>query len=145
MARAGLYLALFAALSHVTASTADDQKEVLRVMKLMQDAWLNHDVDAVSAIVADDFQSWSFKGSRRGKADLLKKVAQNGETTTQVADQQARVFGDTAIYTARITDSGKDDKGTAFTVTSLVTTVLIRREGKWQVVQDHQSLIQGGN
>jgi uncharacterized protein (TIGR02246 family) len=121
------------------ANSGRDEAEVLRLEKTLQDAWLKHDVAAVSAIVADDLQYWSFKGSRRGKADLLKNVAQNGEATTQVDDPQVRVFGDTAIYTAKITDAGEDANGMAFKATTMVTTVFVRRNGKWQMVQDHES------
>jgi uncharacterized protein (TIGR02246 family) len=128
--------------SNKAPTADDDEKEVLRLMKQMQDAWLKHDVDAVSALVADEVQYWSFKGVRRGKADLLKMVARNREATTQADDPQVRVFGDTAIYTARITDSGTDDKGAPFNSTTLVTTVLVRRDGSWRIVQDHESLIQ---
>ncbi len=123
------------------AAAGEDEKEILRLQKLLQDAWLKHDVATVSGIVADDLGYWSFKGSRRGKSDLLKIVAQNGEASTTVADPQVRVFGDTAIYTARITDSGKDEKGTPFEATTLVTTVFLRRSGQWQMVQDHESLV----
>lgn len=92
-------------------------------------------------VVADDLEYWSLKGKRRNKSDLLKLVAQDGEGTTTVADPQVRVFGDTAIYTARITDLGKDEKGATAEATTMVTTVFLRRNGKWQMVQDHDSLV----
>lgn len=119
-----------------------DENEILRLEKVIVDAWLKHDTAAISPIVADDFESWSFKGMRRGKADLLRAVEKNGETSTEVNDPRVRVFGDTAIYTALITDSGKNAKGESFRATTSVTVIYLRRAGKWQMVQDHESLLQ---
>ena len=120
----------------------DDEKEILRLEKLLQEAWLKHDTATVGSVVADDLEYWSFKGARRAKGDLLKMVAQNGEATTSVDDPRVRVFGDMAIYTARITDRGKDQQGAPFEATTAVTSIFVRREGKWQMVQDHESVIQ---
>ena len=53
-----------------------------------------------------------------------------------------RVFGDTAIYTARITDTVRDEKGESFEAATAVTAVFLRRDGKWQMVQNHDSLLQ---
>jgi uncharacterized protein (TIGR02246 family) len=122
-------------------AAADDEKEILRMEKVIVDAWLRHDTAAVSGVVADDFESWSFKGKRRGKAELLKAVEKNSEEATRVDDQRVRVFGDAAVYTARVTDSAKDKKGASFEATTVVTAVFLRREGKWQMVQNHDSLV----
>ena len=121
---------------------SDDEKEILRLEKVINDAWLKHDAATISQIVADDFESWSFKGQRRGRADLLKYVANNKETKTEVADEKVRVFGDTAIYTALITDSFIDNKGITASETTAVTIVYVRRGGQWKMVQDHESLLQ---
>ncbi len=105
-------------------------------------AWLKHDVATISPLIADDIQSWSFKGARRGKADLLRSVEKSEETDTKVEEPMVRVLGDAAIYTARIIDSGKRAGGEPFSLTSLVTNVWARRGGKWQVVSEHQSVVQ---
>lgn len=123
------------------AGPPDDEKEILRLEQVIADAWLKHDIATISAIVADDFESWSFKGQRRGKADLLKHVANNKETKTDVADEKVRVFGDTAIYTALITDSFTDNKGASTSATTAVTIVYVRRGGQWKMVQGHESLL----
>ena len=53
-----------------------------------------------------------------------------------------RVYGDAAIYTARVIDSGKHASGEAFTSTTYITVVYIRRGGKWQMVADHETLLE---
>lgn len=124
------------------ASASSDEQEILRIEKAIQDEWLKHNVSGVAEFIGDDVQYWSFRGARRGKADLLRNVAQNGEATTQVEDPQVRVFGDSAIYSAKITDAGTDGSGASFKATTMVTSVFVRRNGRWQMVQDHESLIQ---
>ena len=135
-------VALFADAKQPGAVASDGEKEILRLEKVINEAWLKHDVATISQIVADDFESWSFKGQRRDKADLLKHVVNNKETKTEVADEKVRVFGDTAIYTALITDSFIDNKGITTSEITAVTIVYVRRGGQWKMVQDHESLLQ---
>jgi uncharacterized protein (TIGR02246 family) len=119
-----------------------DEKEILRLTEVINAAWLKHDVATISLLIADDMQAWSFKGAQRGKAELLRSVEKSEESNTKVEDPMVRVFGDAAVYTARITDTGKHPNGGAFSVTSTVTTVWVRRAGKWQVIAEHQSVVQ---
>jgi uncharacterized protein (TIGR02246 family) len=121
---------------------SNDEKEILGLEKTVNDAWLKHDGPTISGTVADDFESWSFKGHRRSKADLLKHVANNKETKTEVADEKVRVFGDMAIYTALVTDSMADGKGGINAQTTAVTIVYARGAGQWKMIQDHESLLQ---
>jgi ketosteroid isomerase-like protein len=119
-----------------------DQKEILRLEDRLTKAWLKNDTATISSMVADDFQYWSFKGLRRNKADLLRAVARSAEGDTKLEDQMVRVYGDAAIYTARVIDSGKHANGEAFTSTTCITVVYIRRSGKWQMVADHETLLE---
>ena len=125
-----------------TSSSAADEKEILRLTEMINAAWLKHDVATIGPLIADDIQAWSFKGARRGKADLLRAVEKSEESDTKVEDPVVRVFGDTAVYTARIIDTGKRANGEAFSITSVVTNIWVRRNGQWQIVAEHQSLMQ---
>jgi uncharacterized protein (TIGR02246 family) len=125
-----------------TVSSSADEKEILRLTEVINAAWLKRDTMTISAMFAGDLQYWSFKGVRKGKADLLRMVEKNEEGDTRVDEPMVRVFGDTAIYTARITDTGKHANGDAFSVTSCVTEVFVRRNGKWQIVAEHESMVQ---
>jgi uncharacterized protein (TIGR02246 family) len=128
-------------LAPTRADSTDDEKEILRLEDTITKAWLKHDTATISSIVADDFQSWSFKGARRGKADLLRTVEKSSETETKVDDAVVRVYGDAAVYTARITDSGKRPDGESFTTETCVTELYVRRGGRWQLVASHESLL----
>jgi ketosteroid isomerase-like protein len=140
--RKGLVLlALFVAVLPALAEPKDDEKEIMRLTEVINAAWLKHDTATISPLIADDMQAWSFKGARRGKAELLRAVEKSDEGDTKVDDAIVRVFGDAAIYTARITDTGKRANGETFSITSVVTNTWIRRAGKWQIVAEHQSVL----
>ena len=108
-------------------------------------AWLKHDTATIGSIVADDFQSCSFEGARRGKVDLLRTVEKNTESNTKVDDAVARVYRDAEVYTARITDSGTRPNGETFTTQTCVTEIYIRRSGRWQLLASHESLLPDGS
>src|ERR1700719_811540 len=111
----------------VTPAASADEKEILHLTEVINAAWLKHDVATISPLIADDMQAWSFKGARRGKDELLRSVEKSEESDTKVEDPMVRVFGEAAIYTARIIDMGKHQNGEAFSVTSTVTAVWVRR------------------
>lgn len=135
-------LILLAAGQATVAAAADgDSQEILRLEETIKNAWLRHDTAAIAAIVADDFESWSFRGQRRGKADLLRAVEKSDESDTAVEDAAVRVYGDAAIYTARLTDTGKHSDGQAYRARNCLTAVFVRRAGKWQLVSEHQAFI----
>ena len=52
-----------------------------------------------------------------------------------------RVYGDAAVYTARITDSGKRPNGESFTTKTCITELYVRRDARWQLVASHESLL----
>ena len=107
----------------------------------IKDAWLKRDTATIASIVGDDFQSWSFRGERRSKADMLRTVAKSDETDTVVEDSAVHIYGDTGIYTARLTDTGKHSDGRAFSTRSCLTAIFIRRDGRWQLVAEQQAII----
>ena len=131
-------------LAPIRGDSGDDEKEILRLEDTITKAWLKHDTAIIGSIVAEDFQSWSFKGARRGKADLLRTVEKNTESDTKVDDAVVRVYGDAALYTARVTDSGTRPNGELFTTKTCITEIFIRRHGRWQLVASHESLLSDG-
>jgi uncharacterized protein (TIGR02246 family) len=137
-------LLLAACLASARADSAGDEKEIFRLEDVITKAWLKHDTATIGSIVADDFQSWSFKGVRRSKADLLRTVEKNTESNTKVDDAVVRVYGDAAVYTARITDSGTRPNGETFTTKTCITEMYVRRDGRWQLVASHESLLPDG-
>jgi|ERR1043165_4403844 uncharacterized protein (TIGR02246 family) len=141
MVRALIGLVFLAMGLQTIAAVTSDEQEILRLEDTIKNAWLRHDTATIASIVADDFQSWSFRGQRRGKAELLRAVEKSDESDTTVEDAAVRLYGDTAIYTARLTDIGKRADGQSYQTRSCLTAVFIRRAGKWQLVNEHQTII----
>ena len=123
------------------AKKPSSEQEALQLEKDLLAAWQAHDTAAVAAIVADDFQEWSFKGERLNKAQLLRLVAKSEDGASRVEDPVVRVYGETAIYTARIIDSGVRATGEQSTQATCVTDVFVRRRSKWQMVASQEMLI----
>ncbi|HMH44540.1 MAG TPA: nuclear transport factor 2 family protein [Pyrinomonadaceae bacterium] len=122
------------------ASLTPDENAILRIEDTIVKAWLKHDTATIDPLIADDFQSWSFKGQRRGKADLLRSVTNTEETDTKVEDAKVKVYGDAAVYTGRITDRGSHD-GKPFSITTCVTHVFLRRNRRWQMVASAEQIV----
>lgn len=139
--RAFTWFALLTAALQTLAGATGDEQEILRLEDTIKRAWLRHDTITIASIVADDFQSWSFRGQRRGKADLLRAVEKSDESDTAVQDPAVRIYGDTAIYTARLIDTGKHSDGQVYRTRSCLTAVFVRRAGKWELVSEHQTVI----
>ena len=127
-------LILLLATVECRSDVAADAKEILRLENAIKDAFLKHDKATIGSIIADDFQSWSSKGERRGKADVLRAVEKSEDDDTKIEDPDVRVYGDAAVFTARIIETGKHADGLAFSTKSFITVFWIRRGGKWQVV-----------
>jgi uncharacterized protein (TIGR02246 family) len=137
-------ISLFLLASGVTvvADTAADEKEILRLEDAVETAWLKHDLVTIGAIFADDFQGWSFRGKRIDKAFVLRAAEKSDESDTKVEEPAVRIFDNTAIYTARLIDTGKHSNGEPFSATSCIAHVFVRRNGKWQIVSEHQTIVQ---
>jgi ketosteroid isomerase-like protein len=123
------------------ASRGREENTILQIEDVIVKAWLKHDTATIGPLIADDFQSWSFKGERRGKSDLLRSVANTEETDTTVEDGQVKVYGDAALYTGRITDRGIHRDGKPYTVTTCVTDFFVRRNGKWLMVASAELIV----
>lgn len=134
-------LAVFAASIPSHAAVSDDEKEILRLENVLTEAWLKRDLATIGHIVADEYQSWSFKGTRRGKADLLRTVEKSQESDTHSEDAVVRIYGDTAVYTARIIDTISNTGGQSAPSRTCVTQVFVRRAGKWQLVASQDTLL----
>ena len=122
-----------------TGGRAED--EILRLESSIERASATHNAGLIDSLVVEGFQYWSYTGERRGKSDLLRTIAQADEATTQITDPVVHVYGDTAIYTARVTDTSKGADGTTHATATCVTDVFARRGGRWQWVASHESLV----
>jgi ketosteroid isomerase-like protein len=129
------------ALSPASASVADDQKTVARLDTQYQAAVKNNDAGGMDRFLADDFILVTGDGKTYTKDDLLKdgrsrrKHYEHQEDT----DQTVRVWGDTAVVTAKLWLKGTDD-GKPFDYTVWFSDTYVRTPAGWRLSFGQASL-----
>ena len=93
----------------------DDRKAVAALDTEYQAAVKRNDAEAMGRILHDDFVLVVGSGKAFTRADLLAE-ARSGQTTYEQQDEDAgtqvvRVWGDTAVVTARLWIKGADKRG----------------------------------
>jgi ketosteroid isomerase-like protein len=109
------------------------------ILQLTRD-WLaaeeRHDRTTLQKIIADDFQGTAPRGNTVFKEDVLpEEGAQSGGLAITTSELKARVFGDTAVVTARGVQKSEEKRELRFTV------VFAKRNDRWQMVAGHLSVV----
>jgi ketosteroid isomerase-like protein len=123
------------------ASAADDKKIIAALDTQYQAAVKENDAATMDRILADDFILVTGSGKTYTKADLLEE-ARSGRVTYERQDdtnQTVRVWGDTAVITALLTEKGTDD-GKPFDKTVWFSDTYLRTPAGWRYVFAQSSL-----
>lgn len=132
------------ALASVAASANDtsDQKAVSALDTEYQAAVRNNDAATMGRILADDFVVVTGSGKTYSKADLLN-MARTHQVTYEHQEedsgQTVRVWGDTAVVTARLWGKGTD-QGKPFDWHVWFSDTYIRTPSGWRYVHGQASL-----
>ena len=100
---------------------------------------------AIERIIAPEWTVTGPDGGISTRADVLRDVF---ETRTHrirsltVDDVRVRVFGDAAAVTGRTRGRGESGN-TPYDVEIRFTDMFVRREGQWQAVASHASVVTG--
>jgi ketosteroid isomerase-like protein len=119
------------------------ESEVVASERAWSQAYLRHDLPAISRLLADDFVGIDGRGVVSDKVAELEEARPPASGSTdpvlvgeQLSDVRVRIYGDvavlTAVNTARFSDS---------TIRYRRTTVWVRRGDRWQCVSFHGSRI----
>ncbi len=137
----GLLTAVVSPIFAQTAPKAADQNASIEqsVLQLTRD-WLaaeeRHDRATLQRIIADDFQGTAPMGNAVFKEDVLPmEGAQSGGLSISTSELKARVFGDTAVVTARGVQKSGEKRELRFTI------VFAKRDDHWQMVAGHLSAV----
>jgi ketosteroid isomerase-like protein len=117
--------------------SVDEQAEVALIKRMEVDrveAGVSKDVSAISAVTAEDYVQIDLDGNLRDKAAALRRIeSADIQLQSNTLDQMVvRIFGDTAVVTARSTPRGTID-GKDFPPVRY-SRVYVKRGGRWQVV-----------
>jgi ketosteroid isomerase-like protein len=116
--------------------------ELIRVAHDWDRAMIENDPEAIGRFMADDWILIGPDGSVCDRATFLGLV-RSGSLTHDVMeshDLRVRVYGDTAVVTARGVSGGKY-QGQAFREVERVSCVFVRQNGQWRCVLTHLSRI----
>jgi ketosteroid isomerase-like protein len=129
------------AVSAANGSVTEDQKTVAALDTQYQAAVKQNDADTMDRILADDFVLVTGSGKSYTKADLLNE-ARSGKIRYEIqddTDQTVRVWGDTAVITAKLRAKGATD-GKPFDKTVWFSDTYVRTPAAWRYVFGQSSL-----
>ena len=118
------------------------EEEVARVAHAWDRAMVTNDPDDIALFMAEEWTIIGPDGSIGDRASFLDLV-RSGELTHDVMeshDMNVRVYGETAVVTARGVSGGRY-RDEPFHLVERVSCVFVRQEHRWSCVLTHLSLI----
>jgi ketosteroid isomerase-like protein len=98
------------------------------------------DAAALACLLADEFEDAGPDGDLTSRSAMLAKTAEHRPIHHELAELHAHVYGDFGYI--RGLAMAKDADGTLL-VTVRFTDIYVYREGRWQCVAGHESLLPG--
>ncbi len=127
----------------VTAGDQDVVRQIVDLERQTKEASLHRDVDFCQRTLAEDYVGITPLGQVSTKQDVLsaRKSGQLRYDTIDITEMVVRVYGDTAIVTARADVKGHQ-LGEDFSGPYRYTRVWIRRAGRWETATYQQTVTQ---
>lgn len=116
------------------------RQELIRVVNDWDRAMVANDAEAIGRYMAEDWTIIGPDGSVGDKPTFLE-LLKSGTLSHDVMasdDLRVRVYGDTAVVTARGVSGGKY-QGQPFREVERSSCVFVRQEGQWRCVLTHLS------
>jgi uncharacterized protein (TIGR02246 family) len=113
--------------------------EVEAELVAVEDEWaraiVSNDAARIAGFTADDWVivSASGVGTREHFLSLVRSGALTHSAMERISDARVRVYGDTAVLTARMTNTAHY-RGERFDADEWVTDVFVYRDGRWLCV-----------
>jgi len=132
---------------HPRPTIESDEQEIIRQVldmeKQAKEASLHRDADFSQRTLAEDYVAITPLGQVTTKQDTLsaRKSGQLRYDSINVTDMVVRVYGDTAVVTARADVRGRQ-LGEDFSGPYRYTRVWVRRSGHWQTVSYQATVTQ---
>jgi ketosteroid isomerase-like protein len=118
------------------SSGPDEERRTVSVMDTeFQGAVKNNDVEGMSRILADDYILVTSSGKTQTKTDLLNEAREHKTTYEhqEDTDQTVRLWGDTAVVTAKLWAKGTDGEK-PFDVKLWFSDTYVKTPGGWKYV-----------
>ena len=124
---------------------AKDEAVLAELQQTLAKAWVSSDRATVNRIIASDWRSTGPDGRITDRAAVLADVFETRRHRihrVEIDDVTVRVFGDAAVVTGRTHGVG-EMAGSTYDVIIRFTDTFVRRDGRWQAVASHASLVAG--
>jgi ketosteroid isomerase-like protein len=111
------------------------QEELVALERASAQAFVRNDTDAIARHMAEDWTIITPEGNVLDRAAFLGLI-KSGDLTHEAmefTDMSVRVYGDTAVVTARATSKGQF-KGHPFSELERSTDVFVKQGGQWKCV-----------
>ncbi len=120
------------------------RKELLALEQESAQAFVRNDADAIGRQMSEDWTVVTPEGNVLDRVTFLGLIKSGVLThdTMEFADTTVRLYGDTAIVTARATSKGKF-QGHPFSELERSTDVFIKQGGQWKCVLTQLTRIGG--
>lgn len=120
------------------------EQQLIDVATAWDQAMLTNDADAIGQYMARDWVIIGPDGSTSDKAAFLDLIQSGALTHSEMTSQdfQVRVYGETAVVTARGVSAG-DYQGRPFRELERASNVFVKQAGHWKCVLTHLSKLSG--
>jgi uncharacterized protein (TIGR02246 family) len=133
-------------LAQTQSASADQTISVEETIRKLDNeriqAQIHADKTALDRLYAEDFIGIGPSGTVRAKPQVISDFTSGNLKFQSITtdDVQVRVYGDTAVETGRSTMIGQD-QGKTVPRDNRFTRVWVKRQGRWQLVANHYSLL----
>ena len=119
-----------------------DEADVLAAERAWTDAFRRGDVDAIAAMMAEEYMQIADDGRTVGREEVLRSLRENGRAWdfADSDEHDVRVYGDAAVVIGRWTARGVNN-GEPFDYQARFVSVYVLREGRWLVATDQSTPI----
>jgi uncharacterized protein (TIGR02246 family) len=116
-------------------SLQDDEQQITALFEAGDRALMNADVAVLSRIFADDYVQYDSSGKVLSKEEILENLRVSAVQYPSIVStgRRIRLFGEMAIVHGSESDE-VESNGKRFSVQYLYMDVVLKREGKWQIV-----------
>jgi hypothetical protein len=125
------------------ATTARDEAILVEMQQVLAKAWVDGDRGTIERMIAPDWNGTGPDGRTIDRAEVLTQVFEKRVHKIhrlEIDAVQARAFGEAAVVTGRTRGAGEFD-GVPYDVVIRFTDTFVRRDGRWQAVASHASLV----
>ena len=122
-----------------------DENTLVALQQELARAWVAGDKAALEKIIASDWTSTGPDGGTTDRRQVFRDVFEvkaHKIWALEISDVHARVFGDAAVVTGRTHGVG-EYAGNQYDVVIRFTDTFVRREGRWQAIASHASVLAG--